>query len=112
MICARTGNKHRRLSRLKVVSWELLALPEPPAPQVTGIREVTIGPSCWQEAIAVGTAAVALAGCPSRRDGDAIAGGGAGSGRQRRAGFQASAWTLRFIPKWLHKRGLDLLLVL
>ena len=72
----RTGNKHHRLSRLKVVSWGLLVLPELLVLQVTGIREVTISPLCWQEAVVVGTEVVALAGCPSGRDRDAIVGGG------------------------------------
>lgn len=74
----RTGNKHHRLSCLKAVLWGLVS--SAGAARLagdTGIREVTVSPSCWQEAVAVGTAAVALAGCPLGRNSDAIAGGGA-----------------------------------
>lgn len=72
-----TGNKHHRLSYLKAVLWGLVS--SAGAARLagdTGIQEVTVSPSCWQEAVAVGTVAVALAGCPLGRNSDAIAGGG------------------------------------
>lgn len=43
----RTGNKHHRLSRLKVVLRGLLVLLELLILQVTGIREVAISPLYW-----------------------------------------------------------------
>lgn len=99
------GNKHRRLSRLKAVLWGLLALPEPSAPQVTGIREVTSSPSRWQETVAVGTVAVALAGCLAGRDREAIAGGAQALGVSMGLGIRPAPKRSRLSPTGSIKEG-------
>lgn len=55
----RAGNGHHQL---QVVPGDAASSAGAAAPRVTSTGEVTASPSCWQEALTVGMAVVALAG--------------------------------------------------
>lgn len=55
----RAGNRHHQL---QMVPGGAASSAGAAAPRVTGTGEVMASPSCWQEALMVGTAVVALTG--------------------------------------------------